>query len=267
MSKYEHKILFFLSLLVCILICFSSYESLINPGFYSKESSNWQAQSAGQDMTNLFLICPFLLITAFMLLLRKAYAYPLWAGTLLYLIYTYQIYCFNIHFNSYFVIYCLILGFCFYLFAYYVYLQIKSDSTFHTDIIHRIIAFYFLTIAFLFYVLWLLDIIPAILKHTIPESVMKGGLVSNPVQILDLSVILPGVFVTGVLLFKKKSLGQLLSRALLTFFMLMDLTISLLNIIMVNKQVESGYTVAMVMVPLAVFTAALLIKQLNRIYK
>ena len=267
MHKYQHKIFFFFSLLICILIFISSYESLIHPDFYNKESLNWQAQSIGQDAMNLFLICPFLLITAFLILSRKEYAHPLWAGTLVYLIYTYQIYCFNIHFNSFFVVYCLILGLCFYLFVFYTYWQIKSNLIFDNGVIYKIVAFYLLTIAILFYLLWLWDVIPAILHHTVPESVMKGGLVSNPVQVLDLSLFLPGVFITGLLLLKKKPLGQLFSPVLLTFFVLMDLTIASLNIVMVNKGVDSGYTVAKVMSSLAVLSVVLLTKQLNHIYR
>lgn len=263
MVKNEQKILFLLSAIICILICISSYEGFINPDFYGNETLNWQAQSVGQDLINLFLIGPVLLITSFMVLLKKAFAYPLWAGALLYLIYTYQIYCFNIHFNSYFIAYCLILGLCFYLFVYFVYSQIKLGLRFKNNPLNKPIAFYFLIIAVLFYLLWLGDILPAIVYNTVPESVKKGGLVSNPVQVLDLSIVLPGVFVTGILLLKKKSLGLLFSPILLTFFILMDLTISLLTIVMVNKGVESNYTVAIVMAFLATISAILLIQQLK----
>lgn len=267
MIKNEHKLFFSLSLIISILICLSSYEGFMNPDFYGRESLNWQAQSVGQDLINLFLICPVLLAASFLILLQKNFAYPLWAGTLLYLIYTYQIYCFNIHFNSYFTAYCLILGLCFYLFTYFIYSQIKTGLRFHNNKLNKPIAFYFLIIAVLFYLLWLWDIVPAILHHTIPDSVKKGGLVSNPVQVLDLSIVLPGVFITGILLLKRKPLGLLFSPILLTFFILMNLTISLLTIVMVNKGVESQYTVAMVMACLSIISALLLIQQLKGIIK
>lgn len=267
MVKNEHSFFFLLSLITCILICISSYEGFMNPDFYSRESLNWQAQSVGQDLINFFLICPVLLVTSFLILLKKAFAYPLWSGTLLYLIYTYQIYCFNIHFNSYFIAYCLILGLSFYLFTYFIYSQIKAGVKFHNNKLNKPIAFYFLIIAVLFYLLWLWDIIPAILHHTIPDSVKKGGLVSNPVQVLDLSIVLPAVFITGILLLKRKSLGSLFSPILLTFFILMNLTISLLTVVMVNKGVESHYTVAVVMAFLSIISALFLIKQLKGLIK
>ena len=253
-----------LSCIVCILICIGSYSGLAADDFYGKETANWKAQSIGQDMINLFLICPFLLVTAVMMLLKKEYAMYLWAGALSYLIYTYLIYCFNIHFNNYFIVYCSILGLCFYLFIYFIYFQIqKSTIKFEKRNTDKLNAIYFIIISIAFYFLWLLDIIPAILDNSIPQGVREVGLFTNPVQVIDLSIFLPGIFITGMLLLNQKPLGRLFSPILLTFFILMDFTIALLTIVMAKEGVSSGYTVAYVMAFLALFSLGLLLRTLK----
>ncbi len=264
MSKNNRITLLILSCIVFILVCIGSYSGLTVTDFYSKETANWKAQSIGQDMINLFLVCPFLLITAVMVFLKKEHAFYLWAGALSYLIYTYLIYCFDIHFNNYFIVYCFILGLCFYLFTYFIYFRIqKSNIKVEEKKIDKLNAIYFLIISIGFYFLWLLDITPAILDNTTPQGVREGGLFTNPVQVIDLSIFLPGIFITGMLLLNQKPLGRLLSPILLTFFILMDFTIALLTIFMVNEGVSSGYAVAYVMAFLGLFSLALLVRTLK----
>ena len=262
MKTIENKAVLILSCLVCIFIFWGSFEGLLNPHLYEKETYNWMVQSIGQDMVNLFIVCPLFIISSFMIFLRKEYVKPLWAGALLYLIYTYVIYCFNIHFNSYFIIYCLILGLSFYLFIYFIYAQTKISPKDALNKYHKLTAIYFISIAVLFYFLWLSDIVPAMLHHEIPNSLKEGGLVSNPVHVLDLSIILPGMFITGILVLRGNALGIIFTPILLTFFVLMDLTICLLTIVMINRQIESDYTVAIIMICLAIFSTFLLLKHI-----
>jgi hypothetical protein len=47
-----------LSLPLCVLIIIVSCVGLLTPYFYSKETLNWQTQSIGQDMIDLFLMTP-----------------------------------------------------------------------------------------------------------------------------------------------------------------------------------------------------------------
>lgn len=260
MSQTERISLFLISALTCLLIYMASYSGLAVPGFYAKETVNWQAQSVGQDMVNLFLATPFLLVSAFLVLLKKDYGFPLWAGCVLYLIYTYLIYCFNIHFNNYFLCYCCILGICFYLLFYFMQGYVREGiSTDSKRGVEKVIGLYFLIVSLLFCFLWLSDIVPAVMNNTIPKNLVDGGLVTNPVQVLDLSIFLPGVFIAGILLLKGQKLGYLLAPVLLTFFILMDSTIGLLTIIMIQKGVGTDLTVSFLMGSMALFSSLLLV--------
>jgi hypothetical protein len=93
-----------LSLPQCVLIIIVSYVGLLTPDFYSKETLNWQTQSIGQDMIDLFLMTPCLVITSILSCKKNKPAIMILGGVVLYLTYTFAIYCFDTHFNKLFII-------------------------------------------------------------------------------------------------------------------------------------------------------------------
>src|ERR1700740_3180814 len=146
-----------------------------------------------------------------------------------YFLYTYLIYCFNIHFNNLFLFYCAILGLSFYSFFYYFYITVAKPVIEITNpTLKKITGIYLLFTSCLFYFLWLSEIVPAIETNATPKSIKEAGLFSNPVQIIDLSILLPGVLATGILLLFNRKIAFHFTPILLTFFILMDLTICLL---------------------------------------
>jgi hypothetical protein len=117
---------------------------------------------------------------------------------------------------------------------------------------------YFLIISVLFYFLWLSEIVPAIISATVPKSVSDAGLFTNAVHVIDLSIVLPCIFITGVLVLKRNILGFILAPIMLTFFILMDITIGFLAIMIKIQGVGSDLYVASIMGLLAVISSFLL---------
>src|SRR6266536_2312060 len=103
-----------------ILIAVTGYCGLFVKGTYTLETTAWYVQSIGQDIVDLFIIVPVLIITGMMLYKRKIFAI-IFAGTELYIIYTFLIYCFSLRFNYLFLIYCSVLGLSFYSFIYFIF--------------------------------------------------------------------------------------------------------------------------------------------------
>ncbi|MDB5249720.1 MAG: hypothetical protein JWQ40_4114 [Segetibacter sp.] len=257
----QNRTVLFLSLPLSALIIFVSCVGLLTPGFYSTETLNWQAQATWQDMIDLFLIVPCLLITSILAYRNNSAATMVWGGVVLYLTYTFVLYCFDIHFNKLFVIYCLCLGLSFYSFMYFLfrnYTESKNEDIKNKRLI-RIIAIYFILVSVIFYSLWLAEIIPSIIKNTIPRSLAETGLFTNGVHVIDLAVFLPAVFITGVFLLKGKSLGFILTPVMLTFFVLMDITIGMLVVVMKTKGIESNLTLTLIMGAFALISLILLI--------
>jgi hypothetical protein len=254
------KVILKLSLPLAALIIFASIYSLLTPGFYPAETLNWKAQSVGQDVIDLYLITPVLIITA-ILARKNKIAFLLWSGVNFYLIYTFVIYCFNVHFNNLFIVYCFILGLSFYSFLYFLVSQINEVivKELYNKIVVKVIAVYLLLISCLFYFLWLSEIIPAILHNKIPKGIIETGLFTNPVQVIDLSIVLPGFFLTAIFLIKKNPIGLLLVPGMLMFCILMDITIGWLAIILNMKGIETGYSITIIMGGLMLLSIGLLI--------
>jgi hypothetical protein len=233
---------------------------LLQEQMYAKETPGWYAQAIGQDMADLFIVLPFLIITSLLAYRQNKKALLIWGGVLAYLIYTFVIYCFAVHFNRLFVVYCLILGLSVYLFVWFILSQYKKPvrDWFNEKIPGRLIGIYMIVIAVIFYILWLMQIVPANIQDMVPKELAGTGLFTNPVHALDLSVCLPGIMITGILLLRRHPLGLLLTPAVLTFFILMDITIGGLMIVMKWKGLETNPVLAVSMFVLALFSAALL---------
>ena len=268
-QETKNAIILWLSLPLAAIVIFVSVTGLATPGFYVAETPNWQAQSYGQDLADLFLVTPALIISSIYAYQGRKGALFIWAGVLAYLLYTYLIYCFAIHFNKLFVFYCLALGLSFYslLWFFYSLLKRKGISEGFSYIPHRIIGIYFIIISCLFYFLWLSEIIPAIMDGDLPESIKETGLITNAVHVIDLSVFLPGIFIAGVLILQRKILGYCLAPVFLSFFILMNITIGGLVLIMKFKDLEGSYAVAAIMAVLALVSAVLLVWFIKRMQK
>jgi hypothetical protein len=264
MKDKKEKIIVAISFIIAVLITISSFNGAFSGNLYFKETLNWQVQSVGQDYINL-LIAPVLMITAILIYMKKPYGLFLWAGTLLFFIYTYLIYCFNIHFNVFFIEYCIVLGLSVYSFFYFLYIIAVKPPADTSSKFHSLQGYYFIIIALLFAFLWLSEVIPSILNNSIPQSLAEVGLFTNPVHVLDLSLFLPGTFLTGIFLIRKRKIAFLLAPVLFTFFILMSITIAVLNLLMVQRGISSGISVAVAMVVLAILSSIILFLSLSKL--
>ncbi|HEX5171012.1 MAG TPA: hypothetical protein VFW11_17675 [Cyclobacteriaceae bacterium] len=252
----------YLSVPLILLLITTSSVGVFVSNFYSHETVNWQTQSVAQDAIDLFVVCPVLIVTSLLAFRNKRMASLILSGTLLYVIYTFVIFCFNVHFNSLFLFYCFILGLSFYLFIYLIYSESKNPTVgngLKTEAMTRAIAIYFISVAGIFYLLWLTEIIPAFLNKKVPKTIVEAGLFTNPVHVLDLAIILPGIFVSGILLLKKNIIGFLMTPIVLTFLILMDMSIAFLSFMMMKKELDGSVVVSSVMILLGLLSLLLLI--------
>ena len=261
----QSKIILALSLPIAILIIIASYRGLFIPGTYSKETLNWTSQAVGQDAINLFLITPFLIFTSLLAYKKSRIALLLWSGCIFYLVYTYVIYCFAVHFNNLFLVYCLILGLSFYSFMYFLFSQIKEPIVdwFNDKIPVKTMGIYLFVISCFFYFLWLSEILPAIFRNTTPNDIIDIGTLTNPVHALDLSVCLPGLLITSILLLRKKPMGLLLAPTMMTFCILMDITIGGLVVVMKVNGLDADWSLTGLMGLLALVSVTILVKYLR----
>lgn len=206
---------------------------------YEAETAAWKLQCLGQDLIDLSIILPALLVASLLLYWKPEVGELIWPGVLLYLVYTFVIYCFAVHFNVLFLLYCLILGLSVHALLYFLFHHsgLRASDRVASPPLIKIIAVYFLTIALVFSAAWLMDIISAFRSADQPHKLAETGLLTNPVHVLDLAIYLPWFFLAGILLLVQKPLGLYLACYLLSFSILMNLTILVLDVMEENNLV------------------------------
>jgi hypothetical protein len=247
------------------LVCAMSIPGLMVRAVYSRESPNWYAQAVAQDGFDLFLIVPALLLTAFFARTKNA-AFLIWGGVVVYCVYTFVIYCFAVHFNMLFLLYCLALGVSVFALGYFL-KSVAVLPPYHESGDHKAIrwvAFYLMIVAGAFYLLWLSEIIPASIRNKPPDVLAETGLITNPIHVLDLSVCLPGLFLVGLLSLKKMPLALALVPAALTFTILMDLTIGTISVVLYMNELAPMSGLPIVMGAMTLIGTSLLVWYLRK---
>jgi len=211
---------------IAILLAIAAGGGLFISGLY-RDTPNLVAQAIGQDAVTLMVALPTLVIGAFLASRGSHAARLVWLGALVYMVYTYVGYAFDIRFNPLFLVYVALLGCSTYALIGGLVTtdlaDIKVCFTAKTPI--KAVSIYLGVIAVLFYLLWLSEAVPASIAGKTPQSVIDAGTPTNLVHVLDMAWVLPALAITAVSLWRKQPLGHTLAGALLTFLVLLILAI------------------------------------------
>lgn len=263
------KTVWYFSVPTVSLIIITCVAGLLCAGTYIRETPLWVAQAAGQDIINIFLIVPTLLISAYFTGKGKRSGFFVWLGTMLYTTYTFVIYSFGLHFNSFFLIYCWTLGVSAYAFITLT-VQVKPETVkgwFDEARHEHLMSILVLAAGVVFYLMWLKDDLPAMISNQTPSNLSGTGLPTNPVHVLDYSLVLPGFILTSILLFKKNAFGYLFAPVLMTFGVLMDITIATIIIVMRVRGTADNVTVSILFWAFAAIGTAVLVSFLRHMKK
>lgn len=219
-----------------LLVLLASASGILFKSIYARETLSGVAQVIGQDIVNLVAVV-VLCIAAYFMSKGSVKAFLIWGGVLLYLLYSYIIYAFDVHFNSLFLVYVAILGLSFYaLVGSVIHLHLDNfQSSFSANTPARLVSVFLLVLGIMFYVLWLREEIPALVTGMIPLSVTEANIPTNPVHVLDIGLFIPALLLTAQLLWRRKLLGFLLASSLLVFCTLMEAVILSIFLVMSSK--------------------------------
>lgn len=190
------------------------------------------AQGGGQDLMTLGLILPAVLASAFLTMRGSKRALLIWFGLLGYLLYTYTLAAFCLHFNRLFLIYVGLVGCT-------LYALIGGLSSPTAKEIHglfgaktpvKFVSIFFAVVMTLFYLVWLKDIVPALLTGGIPQRVADWNTPTYGVHVLDMAVGLPAFGLTAWRLWRRRPSGYLLAGVLLTFVSAMGMALVAIKI-------------------------------------
>jgi len=242
LKKKNDANILILSLPLAILTAIVSFMGVFIDSTYAKETTLYASQGIGQDIINLFVVVPILIVSSFFAYRKSRSGLFIWSGAIFYLAYSYTIYSFGLHFNSLFIAYCFILGLSFYSLIYFVITSLHENISgwFSSKVSTKSTGMFLIVISLLFYFIWLSEIIPAILLNQTPKSVVESGLLINPVHVLDIAICLPALLITGIALIKKKRIGFLLAPTMLIFCIFMAIAIAAMVLVMKSKGLESN---------------------------
>ncbi len=245
------------SLSIAILAAITSLLGIFDPGAYQYETANWALQARGQDVGNVIAVI-VLLATTYFWAQKSIRAYYIWIGSLMYFMYAFTIYAFFAHFNYLFLLYVAVLGLTFYT-LFYALREGEKQITMRKK--NNTASTYFAAIVLiltggLFGLLWLAEIIPALISGQTPQTLIETGLWVNPIQVIDLSIVLPAMIGTGIMLFRKKTGGYFYAAPWLVFSVLMGSSI-VATMIMMNKAGYPNTIPPMIMVGLIVLLSTI----------
>jgi hypothetical protein len=246
-----------LSVGAALLAIASSVTSLAVARIYAGLTPVFLPQALAQDIVNLAVAAPALLILAGLALRGSLRAYLLWLGVLTFTVYNYVIYAFSIPFGPLFLPWVGVLGLC--LFALIGGVVAVDNERVAQSFTNRravvVVAWSLIVVALLFCLLWLSEDVPALLAGSVPQSVRDMAVPTNPVHVLDLAFFLPAVVVTGVQLLQRKAFAFTVAPAFIVFLVLTGLPILVTPVV----QSMRGETAAWgVLVPIGTLTVAMI---------
>jgi hypothetical protein len=244
------------------LVTVASLAGIFVPAVYAKESASWAAQGVGQDWINLILVGPLVALCGLGVLRGSRRSFVVLAGALVYLVYSFVLYAFAVHFNVLFLVYCATLGISFYaLLGLTSYLHdVRATTWFGGEVpMRRFGGVFLILVAIAFGGLWLSTVIPSLVRGAPPPELEETGLITNPVYVLDLAIVLPGILATGVLLLRNRGPGAVLAPIAASFNVLMTAALSGMMVAMNARGVTADLSIAGAMGVLTLISTFLLI--------
>jgi hypothetical protein len=216
-----------ISITASVLMAVVSVAGVFSSSVYARESASWAAQGGAQDLVNLVVVFPLLGVSAF-----SAYRgisrpwFSVWLGLVIYMAYSYVLYSFFMHFGIWMLPYVAILGLSFYALI-LTFLRVSQEVAppAFRGTKRKALSIYLILNGTLFGYLWLSEIIEALVKGSKLKSAASAGFWINPVHVLDLAFILPAMIATGILVWRRRSLGSVFAVPILVFAVTMGLAV------------------------------------------
>lgn len=248
-------------LAVALLVAISSLAGVSDPSIYEYETASWRAQGVGQDWVDLLVVVPWLVASAILTHRGSRRALLVLGGGLAYTAYAFMIYAFDVHFNQSFLVYCAIFGLSVYgLVA--LSLGLRGEDLrgwFDDRAPRRTAGVMMIGSAVVFALMWLADDVPAMLQGEAPANLAEVGLPTNPIHVLDLALVLPALFASGVLLLRQRGAGYVLATIAMGFCVLMDLVIAGIVLALQRAGLPADLALVWVFSDVAVIAAVLLV--------
>ncbi len=215
---------------------------------YAKETASWAAEGAGQDVANL-VVFPLLLVFAYAAAKGSVRGYLAWLGTLVYSVYAYTIYVFDVHFGPLFLLYVAVFGMSLWALGGAL-TSLDPDRLQATSLdpgrTRAFVSWFLMLVSGAFALLWLVQDVPSMVDGTTPDSLTESGLLTNAVHVLDQSLFLPAAMLAGILLRRGSGWGYCLAPVILVA--MAGISVGIVSLTLVSAARDLEVSVGMLVV-------------------
>lgn len=212
MFSTRYRIPLVLSVIIIILAVIASAGGLLIDGLYRDNNfikTAWQ----GNDLVTLFLVVPVMIIALLFSIRGSLRARLIWMGTLWYMVYNYIFYLYAASFNKFFLLYVALFTISAYAL---IFALINVDANniarqFHARTPVKLISGYLIFFALMIGGLWVAMSLSFVFTGQVPQDILKTGHPTGVVYATDLSLLMPAVVLSAVLLWKRRPWGYVLS--------------------------------------------------------
>lgn len=249
-----------LTIPIALLGAAASLAGILIDGTYERDAESFAVQAVSQDYVTLLVAVPAILILGWLAYRGSFSARLMWHGVVFYFAYTYTIAAFMVRFNDLFLVYTSLLACS--IFALVGGIAslgwpLKS-SLFGMSWPRRSAVGFLIVIVATFLLLWLSDIVPAIVKGVEPESLAESATPTNGIQVLDLSLLLPGSALTAYWVWKFEARGYVFATGLISYAALLGLALVAMIIGLSRADLAADAAVSVVFVVVAGVASTLL---------
>jgi hypothetical protein len=205
-------------------------------GLYQYDSVAVVAQGKAQDVVTVIMGIPLLLASLYFSNRGSFRGRLMLTGTLGYFLYSYISYTFLWTYNPLFLLYTTVMSLSLFAFilCFLTFDIGKMPEQFHKELPVKFLGGFQIAIGILLSLLWLGRIVPTIIDSSAPVGLEHYT--TLVIQGMDLGIIVPTAFISGILLIKRKPFGYLLSSVVITkaFTMTTCMTAMIINQLLQN---------------------------------
>jgi len=234
-------------------------------GIYQHMSQDVAPQGIAQDVVTLCFGIPLLLISLYLARKGLLKGRLFLAGSLGYFFVSYLLYMLMGMYNQLFLVYVTLTSISFFAFTMTLFsFDIeKLSAHFKNNRTMKVVSGFLIFNATIIGLLWLGVVVPPLLHGTLPIQVEHYT--TLVVQGIDLALLLPVAFVSGVLLLRRKALGYLLVPVYIYFLALLmtALTAKLIGMAILGTEVFPAIIIIPIINIAAILCAILIWKNIN----
>jgi hypothetical protein len=207
------KIILIASAIIALLAITAAGSGLLTD-LYKNDTISGAAQQRGNDLVNLILCVPLLLVSAYFAAKGSLRGRLVWTGTVFFFLYTYASQSFLTVYNPLFLVYVAAFSLSLYTFAASLLtLDAPRIKESFAGAPVKVTGYFMYFIAIAIALLWLGLIIPPLMRGERPAAL--ENYTTLVIQALDLGVIVPLAAITGNLLLKREAWGYTLASLVL----------------------------------------------------